>query len=165
MNFAELRANIRGDFAARGRTSDRLTVLIFRVGQYATGPKARFPLYLLFRLADFLWTRAIVGAELPATAQIGPGLRLPHWGRGVILHPRTVIGRNAYIYHGVTLGESKGGTPTIGDDVYVGARATIIGGVTVGSRSRIGAGAVVVRDVPADESAVGVPARPTTRAL
>ena len=101
----------------------------------------------------------IVGAELPPAAQVGPGLRLPHWGRGVILHPRTVIGRNAFIYHGVTIGESKGWTPVIGDDVYIGARATIVGDVTVGDRVRIGAGAVVVRDVASDSSAVGVPAR------
>ncbi|PPH97923.1 serine acetyltransferase [Rathayibacter sp. AY1B7] len=159
MDLADLRAVVRADLAAKGHASDRLTVLVLRLGQYSSSRRTRLPLHLVYRLVDLVWTRMIVGAELPPTAQVGPGLRLPHWGRGVILHPRTVIGSNAFIYHGVTIGESKGRTPVIGDDVYIGARATIVGDVTVGDRVRIGAGAVVVRDVASDSSAVGVPAR------
>ncbi|WKK71714.1 serine acetyltransferase [Rathayibacter oskolensis] len=146
---------MRGDLAAKGHASDRLTVLIFRFGQYATASRRRVPHRIAFRTADLLWTRVIVGAELPPSAIVGPGLRLPHWGRGVILHPRTVIGRNAFIYHGVTIGESKGGTPVIGDDVYIGARATVVGAVRVGDGVRIGAGTVVVRDLPDNTTAVG----------
>jgi len=150
---------IRADHAAKGKRSDHLTVDIFRLGQYTREKKSRLPAHLAYRVIDMIWVRMIVGAELPPTVVAGPGLRLRHWGRGIILHPKSVIGDNAFIYHRVTIGVSKEGTPVIGDDVYIGAGATVIGGITVGDQARIGAGAVVVRDVPDKASVGGVPAR------
>lgn len=82
-----------------------------------------------------------------------------HKGFGIVINSRTVIGRNVVIQHGVTIGEIGNATPIIGDNVYIGAKATIIGGVTVGCNSKIGAGAVVLDDVPEGCTAVGVPAR------
>lgn len=150
---------IRSDLAARGARSDRLTVAIFRLGQYTHEKRCRLPVHLVYLILNFVWINAVVGAELPSTVKAGGGFRLAHWGRGVILHPDTVLGRNCYIYHQVTIGQGNGGAPTLGDYVYVGAGAKILGDITVGTRARIGSGAVVIHDVPEYATVVGVPAK------
>lgn len=161
MDFRGLQTIIRADHAAKGKRSDRLTVDIFRLGQFACEKKSRIALYLAYRAIDMVWVRMIVGAELPPTVKAGPGLRLRHWGRGVILHPAAVIGDDAFIYHRVTIGVSKEGTPVIGNGVYIGAGATIIGGISIGDRVKIGAGTVVTKAVPDDSTVVG----PSSRVL
>lgn len=75
------------------------------------------------------------------------------------MNPRVVLGKNIVIQHSVTIGEIGEATPVIGNNVYIGAKATIIGGVTIGNNARIGAGAVVIKDIPDGCSAVGVPAK------
>ena len=159
MDIRGLRTIIRADLAAKGARSDRLTVAVFRLGQYTHEKRRRLPLHIVYLLLNFVWVNAIVGAELPPTMKIGGGFRLAHWGRGVILHPATVMGQNCYLYHGVTIGQGNGGSPTLGNYVYVGAGAKILGNISVGTRARIGSGAVVVRDVPEYATVVGVPAR------
>lgn len=166
MTWAEMRAALRRDFERNASGSDRITVVIFRLGQYLHGKRRqRLPLWLLWRVADGFYLRTLIGAELPPSVKCGPGLILAHRGQGVIFHPRVVIGSDARIYQRVTLGITEaGGTPTLGDDVYVGVGASILGDVTVGDGCRIGAGAVVVKhDIPAGSVATGVPA--TYRAL
>jgi len=133
--------------------------MIFRLGQYTHERRRRLLLHFAYLVLNFVWVNAIVGAELPPTMQIGGGFRLAHWGRGVILHPDTVMGQNCYVYHGVTIGQGTGGSPTLGNYVYVGTGAKILGNVSVGTRARIGSGAVVVRDVPEYATVVGVPAK------
>lgn len=156
----ELRDALRADRAARGKRSDRLTVDVYRLGQWATARRYRRPAFWLYRLVDLLWTRVIVGAEIPHTVKAGPGFVVRHWGRGIIVHPNVVIGSNAHIYHRVTIGiGSDGKTPTIGDRVYIGAGATIIGGIHIGDGAKIGAGTVVTKDVPAHASVVGAAPR------
>jgi serine O-acetyltransferase len=92
------------------------------------------------------------------TRDIGPGFYIQH-GFGTIISARR-IGSNCWVNQGVTLGYSNDtDCPSIGDDVTISAGAKIIGAVTVGDRSKIGANAVVVKDIPADATAVGVPAR------
>jgi serine O-acetyltransferase len=90
---------------------------------------------------------------------IGPGLMLPH-GFALVLHAQR-IGRDCLILQGVTLGRRQGDDayPTIGDQVEIGAGASILGSVRVGDGAIIGANAVVLTDVPAAATAVGVPAR------
>ncbi|MFD0838370.1 serine O-acetyltransferase [Williamsia serinedens] len=108
--------------------------------------------------------KVVCGVDIPRSAEIGPGLRLAHGGRGTVIHPRARIGERVTIYHGVTLGTRGDGTddaPTIGDGAYIGAGACILGGVTVGRKARIGANAVVLTDIPDCATAVGVPARVT----
>ena len=81
----------------------------------------------------------------------------------VVVHTRAVIGADCWLHQGVTLGahERNGvlGIPTLGNRVYVGANASMIGAVTVGDGAKVGAGAVVIEDVPAGATAVGVPAQ------
>jgi serine O-acetyltransferase len=98
------------------------------------------------------------GISIPASCQIGPGLRIHHFG-GIIFHPSVRIGRHCTLYHGVTLGDrgGYGGAPTLGDNIVVGAGAKVLGAVTIGDNCLIGANSVVDTDVPSDTTAVGNP--------
>jgi serine O-acetyltransferase len=157
-----LRATLRRDFEADPHTWDRVTLVIFRVGHWAAARRRRRVLVrMAWKIADVVYLRLLIGAELPPQVRCGPGLVLRHAGRGVVIHPGVRIGSNARIYHRVTLGVADhGGPPTLGDDVYLGVGASVLGELRIGDGARIGAGAVVVtRDVPAHHVAVGVPAR------
>jgi serine O-acetyltransferase len=113
---------------------------------------------LAARLARGLW-KGVAGADLGGTPEIGPGLFISH-GQATILSAER-IGANLQVHQGVTVGWDYQGDrrPIIGDDVFIGAGAKILGPVTVGDRARIGANAVVVCDVPAGATAIGIPAR------
>lgn len=88
-------------------------------------------------------------------------------GMGVVIGETAVVGDDVIMYHGVTLGGTSGRRglrhPNIGDGVVIGAGATILGAVTIGAHSIIGAGAVVVRDAPANSVLTGIPARARPR--
>lgn len=110
---------------------------------------------LLFTLVETL-----TGISIPKEAQVGPGLRIWHFGN-IFVHPQTVIGANCTLRHGVTLGvrDHGGPCPVLEDEVELGAYAQVLGGVRLGKGCRIGAMAVVLCDVPAGCTAVGNPAR------
>jgi serine O-acetyltransferase len=157
VKFSALRQVLRADLARNGPVLDRLTVITFRLGQYAISKSA--PVRLTWRIFDLVYVQLLIGAELPPTVECGPGLRLLHGGRGVILHPQTKMGTDVSLYHRVTVGQrGSGSPPTLGDRVYVGTGASILGSITVENDSQIGAGAVVTRDVPEGYVARGVPA-------
>jgi serine O-acetyltransferase len=104
----------------------------------------------------------VTGVEIHPGATIGDRLFIDH-GMGVVIGETAEIGHDVLLFHGVTLGgrSSRGGKrhPTLGDRVMVGAGARILGPVLIGHDSSIGANAVVVRDVPPESVATGVPAR------
>lgn len=104
--------------------------------------------------------RFLTGIEIHPGATIGQGLFIDH-GQGVVIGETTEIGTDVTLYQGVTLGGTtlvKGKRhPTLADNVVVGAGSKVLGAVTIGERSRIGANAVVVKDVPSDAVVVGVP--------
>lgn len=102
---------------------------------------------------------AITGADIPIDAwDIGGGLEIPH-PNGIVIHPGVRIGPNCRLYQQVTLGTGpEPGLPTLGANVDIGAGAKILGGVHLGDFSVVGANAVVITDVPAGATAVGVPA-------
>ena len=110
--------------------------------------------------------RALTGIEIHPGAAIGTGFFIDH-GMGVVIGETAEIGANVTLYHGVTLGGTswkKGKRhPTLEDEVVVGAGAKILGPITIGARTRIGANAVVVKNVPPDSVVVGVPGRVTHR--
>ena len=116
-------------------------------------------------LVGFKVIESVTGVSLPAHARIGKGFYIGHFGN-IIVHPDTVMGERCSISHGVTIGVLGGGrpgVPRLGNDVYIGAGAKILGPVTIGDGATIGANAVVLEDVPAGATAVGVPARVVTK--
>lgn len=102
------------------------------------------------------------GIEIHPAAQLGKGVFIDH-GMGVVIGETTVVGDNCTIYQNVTLGGTGKDVgkrhPTLGNNVLVGSGAKVLGPFTVGDNARIAAGAVVLREVPANATAVGVPAR------
>lgn len=112
------------------------------------------PLEMIFNKLNAVLCNCIIGRG----AEFGPRFVLIH-STGVVINGAVRGGEGVHLEHQVTLGAEGRKSPTIGDNVFVGAGAKVIGGVHVGSNSRIGANAVVINDVPADHSAVGVPAR------
>jgi len=133
-----------------------------------------------YRISHWFWThhmlllgrlishfvRNATGIEIHPGAVIGEGFFIDH-GMGVVIGKTTEIGRNVTLYHGVTLGgvslEKGKRHPTLCDSVVVGAGAKILGAITVGEGSRIGANAVVVKSVPPDSVVVGVPGQIVSR--
>ena len=108
--------------------------------------------------------RWLTGIEIHPSATIGRGLFIDH-GMGVVIGETTVIGADVTLFQGVTLGgtgkERGKRHPTIGNNVVIGTGAKVLGNITVGSHSMIGANAVVIRDVPEHSTVVGVPGRIT----
>jgi serine O-acetyltransferase len=116
--------------------------------------------YLVRRVALYqhrFWS-IVCACDIPITCQLGGGLLIPH-PQGIVIHPCAVIGVNCLLFQQVTIGAHNGLTPVLGAHVDVGAGAKIIGRAMVHAHARIGANAVVTRDVPAWATAVGVPAR------
>lgn len=116
---------------------------------------------LLARIVSSI-SRSYTGVDIHPGARLGRRLFIDH-ANGVVIGETTKIGTDCVLFHQVTLGGvsmSKGKRhPTLGDRVMVGAGAKVLGPIHVGSDARIAANAVVVRDVPAGCSAIGVPAR------
>ncbi len=110
--------------------------------------------------------RFFTGIEIHPAAKLGPGLFIDH-GMGVVIGETAEVGENVTLLQGVTLGgtslKREKRHPTLGDNVVVGAGAKIIGAFKIGDGSRIGAGSVVVREVPTNSVVVGVPGRVTYR--
>ena len=127
-----------------------------------------------YRLNHWLWNhgmrllsrwlsqvaRLLTGIEIHPAAQIGRRLFIDH-GMGVVIGETSVIGDDVTLYQGVTLGgtgkEKSKRHPTIGNGVVIGAGARVLGNIRVGDNSRVGAGSVVLRDVPDNATIVGVP--------
>jgi serine O-acetyltransferase len=161
-----IRSAIARDPAARGFWGGVEVVLTYS-GVHAV---------VMHRLAHYLWerdvpflprmisqaTRFFTGVEIHPGAQVGNGFFIDH-GMGVVIGETTVIGDNVTLYQGVTLGGTGKATgkrhPTIGHDVVIGCGARVLGNIHIGNDVRIGAGSVVVRDVPDDCTVIGVPGR------
>jgi serine O-acetyltransferase len=113
-------------------------------------------------------SRFFTGIEIHPGAVIGTGFFIDH-GMGVVIGETSEIGKNVTLYHGVTLGgvslEKGKRHPTLEDNVVVGAGAKILGAITIGQGSRIGANAVVVKTVPKDSVVVGVPGQTVKRSV
>ena len=117
----------------------------------------RFLARLLSQIARFF-----TQVEIHPGAQIGDGLFIDH-GCGIVIGETTIIGKNVTLFQGVTLGGTGKETgkrhPTIGDGVMVSSGARVLGNINIGDRVKIGAGSVVLTDVPADCTVVGIPGK------
>lgn len=111
--------------------------------------------WLVFRILETL-----TGISIPKSAVIGPGLRIYHFGN-IFIHAQATLGSGCTLRQGVTVGNrvEGGPVPVIEDNVDFGAYAQVLGHIRVGQGARIGAMSVVLTDVPAHATAVGVPAR------
>src|ERR1700687_1713846 len=146
--------------------------------------KSRLEIYLcysglhavwFYRINHWLWNhcffllarwlsqvaRFLTGIEIHPGATIGRRLFIDH-GMGVVIGETAIVGDDVTIYHGVTLGgtslQKKKRHPTLGNGVVVGNTSSVLGDIVVGDNSRVGAGSVVLRDVPPHSTVVGVPA-------
>ncbi|MBW4518452.1 MAG: serine O-acetyltransferase [Scytolyngbya sp. HA4215-MV1] len=121
----------------------------------------RWAIPFLPRLISHL-SRFLTGIEIHPGAVIGQGVFIDH-GMGVVIGETAIVGDYTLIYQGVTLGGTGKETgkrhPTVGMHVVIGAGAKILGNIQIGDRARIGAGSIVLRDVPCNCTAVGVPGR------
>jgi serine O-acetyltransferase len=120
-------------------------------------------IFLVARLISQV-SRFLTGIEIHPGATIGQDFFIDH-GMGVVIGETSIIGDNVLLYQGVTLGgtglEKGKRHPTIGDNVVIGAGAKVLGNITIGNNSYVGANAVVIKDVPANSTVVGVPGRIT----
>lgn len=164
MSLSEEIAAIRArDPAARSTLEILLTypglhaIALHRAASWLHWRRLRLLARVLSHLARFL-----TGIEIHPGARIGRRFVIDH-GMGIVIGETSVIGDDVMLYQNVTLGgtgKQRGKRhPTIGDNVVIGVGAKVLGAVTVGEGAKIGAGAVVLRDVPPHTTAVGVPAR------
>jgi len=136
----------------------------YRVGRWVYRPGRNRLLMAPAKIAHLMGTtflEAFLQMRLNVRANIGPGLLIAHCG-GITLHPDVVIGSHCDLAHHVTLGTrgvGSQGVPRLGDSVYVGTNAVLIGPIWIGDGARIAANSLVTRDVPAGATAMGVPAQ------
>lgn len=127
----------------------------------------------LYKKGHYFWARYIsqkgarkTGIEIHPGAEIGKGFFIDH-GNGVIIGETTIIGDNVTLYQGVTLGgtgkEQGKRHPTIGNNVMISAGAKVLGSFKIGDNSKVGAGSVVLEEIPPNSTVVGVPGRVVKR--
>lgn len=157
--------NIKHDLAAHGgRWSAQgfWALVVYRFGRWRYTIRARWlrkPFSLLYRFL-FKLVQVLTGIELPAEVEIGRNFAIDHFG-GIVISGYAKFGDNCRIRNGVVVGLAKRDepcAPVIGNNVDIGAGAKVLGRIVIGDNVSIGANAVVIRDVPANSIAVGVPA-------
>lgn len=134
-------------------TDGTAAMLLYRAMQWSRRYRLS-PLECVFNKLNAVLCNCIIGRG----ADIGPGFVLIH-STGVVINGSVRAGRGLHIEHQVTIGAERRQSPTLGDNVFIGAGAKIIGALTIGDGARIGANAVVLSSVPANHTAVGIPAR------
>jgi serine O-acetyltransferase len=112
------------------------------------------PLEMLFNKLNVIFGQCVIGRG----AEFGPGFVLIH-ANGVVINGAVHGGEHVYLEHQVTIGAERGESPRLGDRIFIGAGAKIVGPVALGDDSKVGANAVVTKDVPAGATVVGIPAR------
>ena len=134
---------------------------VYRFGRWKnTLPKpARWVAHKLYR-AGFLATNFTIGCHVPDGVEMGEDTHFVH-AKDVLMHPHVKLGNRVGMMHAVTLATTtdRPGLPVVGDDVFIGAGAVIVGPVKIGDGARIAPNSLVIQDVPAGATAIGVPAR------
>ncbi|WP_157097888.1 serine acetyltransferase [Niabella ginsenosidivorans] len=148
----------------RSNSKGRLILLLFRIAHIATISKLFFVLWVPYLALYRIFVEWILCCELPYKTKIGRGLSLYH-GQALVINDGTVIGDNCILRHSTTIGNKQlsSGTfskcPVIGNNVDVGSNVCIFGAIIIGNNVKIGAGSVVVKDVPSNCIVAGNPAR------
>jgi serine O-acetyltransferase len=138
-------------------TDGTFAMLLYRLMQWS-GRYRLVPLEMIFNKLNSALCHCIIGRG----AHFGPGLVLIH-STGVVINGSVYGGSGVHIEHQVTIGAERRASPVIGDGVFIGAGAKVIGAVTIGDGARVGANAVVVHDVPPHCTVVGIPAKVVRR--
>lgn len=138
-------------------TDGTTAMILYRLMQWSRRCRLT-PFEMVFNKLNSVCCNCIIGRG----AEFGPGLVLIH-STGVVINGQVRGGSNVHIEHQVTIGAECRQSPTIGNDVFIGAGAKILGAITIGDGARIGANAVVIHDVPPHATAVGIPARVVRR--
>lgn len=136
-------------------TDGTSATVLFRLSHYCSRGILS-PIGLLFQMLNKWFNGCVIGVK----ASFGKGLVIMH-PVGVVINSKVIAGDRVVIESGVVIGDEKGRSPVIGNDVFIGTGAKIIGGVTIGDNVKIGANAVVVKDIPANCTALGIPAKPS----
>lgn len=144
------------DLAKAVLSDGTASVVIYRLMQ-ASRHAGLAPLEMLFNKLNIAH-----GCIIGRGAEFGPGLVLIH-SQGVVINGAVRGGARVLIEHQVTIGAEKGQSPHLGSEIFIGCGAKILGSVSIGDGARIGANAVVLHDVPAATTVVGIPARPVVR--
>jgi serine O-acetyltransferase len=165
MLLADLRAKQRL-YSEYGPAASLLKVLV------ADGTSAIVLFRLMTFLADYrlkpfalivhILNKWINGCVIGIGCRFGPGFILIH-PIGVVINSKVCGGSNVWVESGVVIGENRGKCPQLGNDIFIGSGAKVIGDILVGSNSRIGANAVVLYNVAEGDTVVGIPARPNQR--
>jgi serine O-acetyltransferase len=136
---------------------------VYRFGRWRYGIRTwwlRMPFSGMYKILK-TFAEILTGIDLPCEATVGRRLRIDHFG-GIVISGDAVLGEDCVVRNGVTIGlrhTGQRGSPVIGDRVDIGAGAKILGSIRIGDDVIIGANAVVIKDVPPNSIAVGVPAR------
>lgn len=129
----------------------------FRLNQYLSNkPTWILPVRLFARIILRRWS-LYLGIDISLSATVGPGLKIEHFGT-IFVNDKARIGKRCSILQGVTIGEHRG-SPTVGDFVFIGPGSKLIGNISVGDNTIIGANAVLTKSVPQNAVVVGNPAK------
>ncbi len=164
--FNNIREDLRtykGDWSCQGFWA----MIIYRFGRWRYTIKAsifRKPFSLMYKIF-FKLIQIITGIELPCEVEVGKNFRIDHFG-GIVISGYAKFGNNCVLRNGVTVGLKRiedPVAPNIGNNVDIGTGAKILGDITIGDNVLIGANSVVLKDVPAESIAVGIPAKIISR--
>lgn len=152
--------------ACIGKVTPFMVICLYRFGNHVMESRilAKRAVLIILRIIQKIVSDGFFNTEIPFKAKIGRGLRITH-PYGIVISEFAVMGENCTIFHQVTIGMNEhkrdinNGVPKIGNNVYIGCGAKLIGGITVGDNVIIGANAVVVKDVPSNCTVVGNPAQ------
>ena len=157
--------NLREDWLTYERDWTRRglwVMVVYRFGNWRYGIRSRvirLPFSFIYKLLK-VFSEILTGIELPCEATLGRRFRIDHFG-GIVVSGDAVFGDDCVIRNGVTVGlrhTGQRGAPVIGDRCDIGTGAKVLGDIRIGDDVAIGANAVVIRDVPSNSIAVGVPA-------
>jgi serine O-acetyltransferase len=157
--------SVRDDFKNHGGTilnQAFIALLMYRFGRWAISIRNPFARKIFQKIYGFLnmFVAGFTKIWIPPQTTIGEDFHIIHAEGSLSIHPDSVIGDRVGVMHNVTIGTNmREGCPRIGNDVFIGVNATVLGAITVGDRVRIAANTAVSTDVPSDSVVIGSPAK------
>lgn len=161
---AERTSALATDFRRQGSTLNGafVSLVLYRFGHWSLQRRNSAVRWVLSKIYGFfkLFIANITKIWIPPQTTIGRDFHIVNCEGSLSIHPDTVIGDRLGVMHNVTIGTNmRDGAPVIGDDVFIGVNATVLGRITIGDRVRIAANTAVTTNVPSDSIVVGSPAR------